>query len=103
MASQNVVPVNIPAFCVKITGVPAGGQRSEFIPIDAEACLGVTAGPVQRVGTEPVVVKMLDATTGQFRVPACTLQLRSEITSKTKFAPLNLPVQYQGSASAEGG
>ena len=76
MATQKVLHVKIPALRVQVTGVPAGGQGSESIPIDAKACLGVTGGPVRRVGTEPVVVKMLDATKGLFQVPACTWQLR---------------------------
>lgn len=98
MATQKVLHVKIPALNIQVTGVPAGGQGSESIqsiPVDAEACLGVTGGPVRRVGTEPVVVKMLDATKGLFQVPACTWQLRSEIESKQDFAPMQTMLSLQ--------
>jgi len=99
MATQKVSHVRIPALNIQVTGVPvgapAGGQGSESIPIHAEACLGVTGGPVRRVGTEPVVVKMQDATKGLFHVPACTWQLRSEIESKQDFAPMQTMLSLQ--------
>lgn len=75
------------------TGLAPTSFALDMTPISPEACLSVTAAPMRRIGLEPVVVKMDQK--GQFRVPACTWHLCSEVSGNTEFAPLMTTVSLQ--------